>query len=228
MAALLGLALAATGCDPGSSAAPTPTASAPVGGTAGATVAPLATRTRAVATIGGTPARGTPPATPGMATPARTPLPVLVGGQTYQDPQGRFSLMAPADWGRIAEGGTAVAFGKTAPDGVPLAAVNVALDPLPDAGVGLEEYTRAAERSLAQQLPDYRPIDLTPVSLDGRPAYRRIFTATIEGQPQQLQQVYLVDRQLAYVITGTTLQEAFRDYSALFDQIAGTFQIGTP
>jgi hypothetical protein len=194
---------------------------------------PLPTATRATAATPGN--QASPTTRPGgSATPARsgsptalgTPLPTLSGGQTYRDPQARFSFMIPENWTQVQAAGAEVAFQAPTPSGQIPATVNVVLEKLPSASVTLDEYDQAGEANLKQQFPDYKPVSLTRVSVDGKPAYKRVYTATIAGRLLQLQQVYLIERDTAYLITCGAPQENFAATTAVFDQISGTFKIG--
>ena len=241
-ALVFGLILAAIGCSTGapSTPAPAPTATVsdepepePTGDTTMVeattpTIDPAVVLTTETAPL-------TPPAIPGTATrgavtPPRSPSPsaVLVRGQTYNDPQGRFSFTIPGDWVQVRASGSEVAFQSPIPAGAAPASVTVVLEKLPTASISLDEYDEAAEGALRQQFPDYQPVSLTNVSVDGRRAYRRVYTATIANRLQQVQQVYLIDeRDVAYLVSCIAPRDTFANYSAIFDQITGTFKIGT-
>lgn len=190
--------------------------------------APTATATRATpATV----ARATPTATGAagpMVTPWGSPLPALATGQPYKDPQNRFAFTIPGNWTQAQAAGAEVAFQSPLPPSGPPAAVNVVLDDLPGSSVTLDEYDKAAEANLKQQFTDYKLISLTKVSVDGRPAYKRVFSATIANGLLQIQQVYLIDKNKAYIISCGAPQTTFANYTAVFEQIAGTFKLGTP
>lgn len=231
---LLACALALGGCarNAAPTAAPAPIEE-PTAAAADATPSRSGADPLPTATRGGA---GTPTVTraPAAASPTRpaspvalgTPLPTLTGGQTYRDPQARFSFMIPANWTQVQAAGAEVAFQAPAPAGTIPATVNVVIETLPVAAVTLDEYDQAGEANLKQQFPDYKALSLTRVSVDGKPAYKRVYTATIAGRVLQLQQVYLIERDKAYLITGGAPQEAFAANMAVFDQISGTFKIG--
>ena len=146
---------------PTADAEPTATiASAP---TTGAT--PTATRRASPAASPATVARAATPATaratpasprPAAATPVGTPLPTLVTGQTYRDPQARFSFTMPNNWNQVQAAGADVAFQSPAAPGAVPATVNVVIEKLPSASVTLDEYDRAGETNLKQQFADYK------------------------------------------------------------------------
>jgi hypothetical protein len=134
--------------------------------------------------------------------------------------------MIPENWTQVQAAGAEVAFQAPAPSGTIPATVNVVLEKLPSASVTLDEYDQAGEANLKQQFPDYKAVSLTKVSVDGKPAYKRVYTATIAGRLLQLQQVYLIERDVAYLITCGAPQESFATSMAIFDQISGTFKTG--
>ena len=208
------------------SASAAPASSAPASATrSGAapvpTVAPTATvNARATASASSTSTRVASPATAG------TPLPVLGAGQPYNDPQGRFSFSIPNNWTQVQAAGAEIAFQSPAPAGTIPATINIVLEKLPSATVTLDEYDQAGEANLKQQFPDYKAVSLTKVTIDGKPAYKRVYTATIVGRVLQLQQVYLIERDVAYVISCGAPQENFAANATTFDQISGTFKIG--
>lgn len=195
----------------------TPAASATRGGSAPLPTVTTTTSPRATA---GTATRSA------SATPAGTPLPTLAVGQVYIDPLSRFSFTIPSNWTQVQAAGAEIAFQSPAPAGVIPATVNIVLEKLPSATVTLDQYDQAGEANLKQQFPDYKSLGVTKVTVDGRPAYKRVYTATIVGRLLQLQQVYLIERDTAYVISCGAPQENFAQNAATFDQISGTFKIG--
>ncbi len=243
MIALLGVALLLlAACSTGSPTAIPATAipsAAPVVETA--TTPPVASTAPASATRGGSaPLPSAAPATSSPTTAARatvgtatrvatavgTPLATLAAGQKYSDPQARFSFTIPGNWTQVQASGAEVAYQSPVPSGVIPATVNVVLEKLPSATVTLDEYDQAGEANLKQQFPDYKSLGLTKVTVDGKPAYKRVYTATIAGRVLQLQQVYLIERDTAYVISCGAPQDSFAANAAVFDQISGTFKIG--
>ena len=237
-----------TGCSrPGSSSTPaaqaavSPTVDAQPTGTiasaptTGATATGDATRRASpaaspTATRAATPTatRATPTATRAAATPIGTPLPTLATGQTYRDPQARFSFTIPNNWNQVQAAGADVAFQSPAAPGAVPATVNVVIEKLPSASVTLDEYDRAGETNLKQQFADYKQVSHTQVVVDGRAAYKRVYTATIANRLLQVQQIYLIDRDTAYILTCGATQDTFATYTAVFDQISGTFKLGVP
>ena len=205
-----------------------PASSAPASATRSGT-APVptvaTTATVATATVNVRATASAPSTRTASPAAAGTPLPVLGAGQRYSDPQGRFSFSIPNNWTQVQAAGAEVAFQSPAPAGTIPATINIVLEKLPSATVTLDEYDQAGEANLKQQFPDYKSVSLTKVTIDGKPAYKRVYTATIAGRVLQLQQVYLIERDVAYVISCGAPQESFAGNATIFDQISGTFKI---
>jgi len=227
---LLGLVLLLAACSNGSptaTVAPATMVPATALATSAASVSPVASSTRGgsaplpTATVApATAPRATTAATAtrsASATVAGTPLPTLA--------KGRFSFTIPNNWTQEQAAGAEVAFKAPVPAGVVPATVNIVLEKLPSATVTLDQYDQAGEANLKQQFPDYKSLGVTRVTVDGRPAYKRVYTATIVGRLLQLQQVYLIERDTAYVISCGAPQENFAQNAQTFDQISGTFKI---
>ena len=236
---LLGLVLLLAACSNGSPTATAPATMVPATAlaTSAASISPVpsATRSGSAPLPTATATASTAPRTAAAATSTRgasataavagTPLPTLATGQAYADPQGRFSFTIPSNWTQVQAAGAEVAFQSPVPAGVVPATVNIVLEKLPSATVTLDQYDQAGEANLKQQFPDYKSLGVTQVTVDGRPAYKRVYTATIVGRLLQLQQVYLIERDTAYVISCGAPQENFAQNAQTFDQISGTFKI---
>lgn len=223
------LVMALPGCSIGG-AKSTPTATTTIATTAttGGTATPAQTTGGVTPARARTPTRTTPRATPTRVATVATPLPSLATGQTYRDPQGRFSFTIPSNWVQTQAAGAEVAFQSPGAEGAVTGVVNIVLEKLPSSTITLDEYDQAGEQNLRQQFPDYTPISLDRVTVDGKQAYKRVYTATIASRLMQLQQIYLIDRDVAYIVTCGAPQDAFGTYTTIFDQISGTFKIGAP
>ncbi len=232
---LLGLGVLLSACSSSASptavntaptAAATTAASVPPTGIASTAPSPTRSGSAPLPTAISTRAVGSPTVRTASPTVSGTPLPTLGAGQVYRDPQARFSFTLPSNWTQVQAAGAEVAYQSPAPAGTIPATVNIVLEKLPSATVTLDEYDQAGEANLKQQFPDYKAVSLTKVTIDGKPAYKRVYTATIAGRVLQLQQVYLIERDTAYVISCGAPQEAFAANATVFDQISGTFKIG--
>lgn len=233
--ALVGVAILLSACGFGPSAPTvTPSFTGDALPTDTATVDTGSTATTAAPTVTSSPQRTPTPtkrataaSSPrASASPWGSPLPTLVRGQTYRDPKLRFTFTIPSNWIQVQAAGAEVAFQSPAPANAVPATVNVVLEKLPSASVTLDAYDQAGEQNLKQQFPDYKLISLEQVAVAGQPAYKRLYTATIAGRLLQLQQVYFITHDAAYVISSGAPVESFGLYSRVFDEITGTFTVG--
>ena len=139
-----------------------------------------------------------------------------------------FALEVPVDWEAVEADGFDVAF--AAPREQDFAA-NLGIDSdNVDEGVTLEQI---AERALADlqadsSLSDFAVVEEGPLTLaNGAEAYQRVYTWTSESPPPTLEaqqiQLYLLDGQIAYVLTATSLADLFDEYETPFRQMINTF-----
>jgi hypothetical protein len=190
------------------------------GGLATSTAAVPAAKPPALtsATSGATPAPG--------ATAEPIPAQRLVA---WRDPQGRFSLSAPADWVTLPQplalfGTAVVQFGD--PSG--RAELNVAVDTASKA-VSPELYAATMEITMQQQVPGYAGEQFVPGSTSGQPSVRRVFTFTqrdAAGHDLQARsfQVTVLKGSTPYIISGSAPAEQFQLYASIFDQMVQTFR----
>jgi hypothetical protein len=128
------------------------------------------------------------------------------------DPGGRFSISFPADWeirtspsGRPAVVGTAPA----QDDGV-RTSVNVVVDTLSAPSLP-EDLAQAAEPMQRTIFREYTIVQEGPATIGGRPAYYRYYTwRTNTGVSLYQVQVYFAVGRNAFVVTGSTLNDAER------------------
>lgn len=161
---------------------------------------------------------------PGDANGWGSALAPLTGGKPYADPRGRFSFRIPTGWTPSTAAGAEVAF----VDDNTGAVVGVTLEDLSsNPGTTLESYDRSAEAGLKRQFPDYATLSLDKVTIDGHPAYRRVGHLTTQGVSFQLTQYYLIDGGTAHIVSGGALFDPSPDQAATFDQIAGSYRVGT-
>jgi hypothetical protein len=168
-----------------------------------------------------------PGATPAPAATAQ-PAPAQ-GLVVWRDPQGRFSIGAPAEWATLphplALFGTAVAQFSD-PSG--RAELNVAVDTSSKA-VSPELYAATMEIAMQQQVPGYAGEQFVPGSTSGQPAVRRVFTFTqkdASGHDLQARsfQVTVLKGSTPYIISGSAPAEQFQQYLPIFDQMVQSFR----
>ena len=191
----------------------------------------LATPTAALAaakpTAAATSAPGTTSATPTPGATAQT-IPAQ-GLMAWRDPQGRFSLSAPADWVALPQPlalfGTAVVQFS---DPSSRAELNVAVDTASKA-VSPELYAATMEIAMQQQVPGYAGEQFVPGSTSGQPSVRRVFTFTqrdAAGHDLQARsfQITVLKGSTPYIISGSAPAEEFQRYMPTFDQMVQTFR----
>jgi hypothetical protein len=173
-----------------------------------------------------TPAAASKPTTVGSPVAAAPATGALV---TWNDPQGRFSVGAPADWTRVAQPqslfGTSVVEFRD-PSG--RAEVDVAVDTTTRA-VSPELYAASMELAMQQQVQGYASEQVQPGTTAGNPSVRRVFTFTqsdASGQDHQARgfQLTLVRGSTPYIVAGSAPAEQFQQFSPTFDQVVESFR----
>ena len=174
----------------------------------------------------------TPPAvTPTSPAAAATPVakPAASDLVTWTDPQGRFSLAAPADWITAPQPqslfGTSVVEFRD-PSG--RAEVDVAVDTNTKA-VSPELYAASMELAMQQQVPGYASEQVVPGTTAGSPSVRRVFTFTerdANGQDHQARgfQVTIIKGSTPYIVSGSSPAEQFQQFSPSFDRMVESFR----
>jgi len=147
----------------------------------------------------------------------------------WTDPQGRFTIGAPADWSTTNQPQALVGTGAVAfHDQSGRAEVDVALDSAGRA-VSPELYAASLELSMQQQVPGYATEQVLPGTTAGAPSVKRTFTFTqhdASGQDHQARgfQLTLVKGTTPYIISGSAPAEQYQQYSTTFDQIVESFR----
>lgn len=168
------------------------------------------------------PPTATPPPAPTAPPAAWGPvLAPLAGGQTYTDPQQRFSLSVPRDWTAKTNPDSSVTFstpGNTAVAGV-------LVDDLSRApNTTLEQYAKLVEDQLKKQT-DYQQLSLDRVLLGNQQALRRVFRVrSSNGTVVQAEQLYVVANGLGHRLTFETLPNNFSAQQQTFDAVAGSYR----
>lgn len=182
-----------------------------------------ATSTRAAAGTSTTAAAGT--STDAAAAGNASPTALV----QWNDPQGRFSIGAPADWARADQPAALVGTGVVGfHDTRGRAEADVAVDAATHA-VSPELYAASLELAMQQQVPGYASEQIVPGTTAGTPSVRRVFTfmqRDASGQDHQARgfQVTIVKGSTPYIISGSAPAEQYEQYSATFDRIVGSFR----
>ncbi len=173
----------------------------------------------------------TQPSAAAVTSPAAGPqtTPTAQTLTAFSDPQGRFSISAPADWVTSAQPpalfGTGVVQFRD-PSG--RAELNVAVDSAARA-VSPELYAASMDLAMQQQLPGYAAEQTSPGSTAGQPSIRRVFTFTqrdAAGQDTQARsfQVTVLKGSTPYLISGSAPAAQFEQYTPIFDQMVQSFR----
>jgi hypothetical protein len=184
----------------------------------------------ATAAAAATAASAATAAVPASAPPRPTTVvaPTLIA---WRDPQGRFSVSAPADWATAEHVqalfgvGTGIVQFRDPSGRVEL---DVAVDSAASA-VSPELYSASVELALQQQVPDYAAELTQEATIGGSPSLRRVFTFTqrdAAGQdyPARGFQLTLVKGSTPYVISGSAPADRFASTGPTLDQMVETFR----
>jgi hypothetical protein len=173
------------------------------------------------------------PSAPAPASPVttRAAAPAALNTVTFRDPQGRFTVAAPADWTTVDPPQPAFAIGTAVVqfrDPTGRAELDVAVDTSTRA-VSPELYAASLELSMQQQVPGYATEQASPTTVSGSPAIRRVFTFTQQdatGRELQARavQTVVVKGQTPYVVTASAPADQFQQYSPIFDQVVESFR----
>jgi hypothetical protein len=151
-------------------------------------------------------------------------------GQLYRDPQGRFSLVVPADWRSYDSGGVAaVLLAAPVEENEPRINVNVIVEALPttlpvNAPIG--DYVPDLVAALANTVEQYELIRVERSELRGQTIYRQICRNTLKGTRFQEVQYYYPSPGLVHILTFTSTPERFERDLLLFDAIVASYRVG--
>lgn len=158
-------------------------------------------------------------------TPEGQLLEPLENGQTVTAEDRRYSLQIPEFWVRGTAGPDDISFrvsgGTPADDGF---AYRVNREPLPPEVQSVMEFAEFQQETLLNSFEDAETLSLDPVRIGGMQGIRGIYLTGAGADAMLVHQVYLVDAETGFVLTGSAPldgnTEAARE---LFDQIAGSF-----
>ncbi|MGA3360202.1 MAG: PsbP-related protein [Halobacteriota archaeon] len=152
----------------------------------------------------------------GTTTPSPSPT------NTYDSAKG-FTIKYPSDWVKDepASGPLAVLFAL--PTNNATENLNVQVQNLSAADT-LGSVTDAVT-SGAQNYSDFKQIDVTNTTLAGNPAYKIVYTATVNGDQLKLLQTWTVKNGKAYIITYKAAPSNYDTYASTAQQMIDSFQI---
>jgi eukaryotic-like serine/threonine-protein kinase len=160
--------------------------------------------------------------TAGCAFNLGNPTPSASPTNTYESAKG-FTIKYPSDWTKNEpkSGAIAVLFG------IP---TNNATENL-----NVQVWNRSANDTLSsltpsklsalQEFSDFKQIEAGNTTLAGNPAYKVVYTATVDGDPLKLTQIWTVKGGKEYVITYKAAPNNYDTYASTAQQMIDSFKI---
>jgi hypothetical protein len=135
-------------------------------------------------------------------------------------PDGRYSMFVPGDWVEVAVGLSEITY--RSPDATSTMILSVSREELVDIRRP-QAYAEAGRRSVTAIYSNVLTLSMTPVQVGGIEAYRWIYTATVSGSERLFYQLFLIDGNEGFVVTGFAPATVdFGTTQALFDSMAGS------
>lgn len=166
-----------------------------------------------------------------LPTVEPTPMPEgqtlmpLEDGQTVTAEDRRYAIQIPEFWIRGTAPPDDIAFresgGTPADDGF---AYKVMREPLPGSIQSVDEYVELQNEKMRDSFENVESLSVDPVQVAGMQAIRVVYTAVSGAEEVLVHQVYLVDDETGFVLTGNAPLDGDTDAAReLFDRIAGSF-----
>lgn len=148
----------------------------------------------------------------------------LVAGREFTAPDGRYSVRVPADWIKEERALADLAFHSSAPGSD--VRFNITSETNPSSRT-LQGYAQTARQTVEETFTNVLSVSFTPVQVGGREAMRWMYTAQVNNASRLYYQLYVVESDRAYVLTGIAPAEAsFDEIRVTFDAVAGSFKLG--
>ncbi len=139
----------------------------------------------------------------------------------YTDATYGFTMKYPSNWEkREKESGTVVGF--ISPD---VENLNVVVEDLSKNPVKLDEYVKAALPQIQKEIPEFKQLENTRISMGSMPAQKLVYTGSAEGLTLKFMQVITIVNKKAYVFTYTGLAEEFDKHLASAQNMIDSFTI---
>ncbi len=144
----------------------------------------------------------------------------LTTGRDVQPSDGRYSLRVPGEWVQYDDPIAELSFRTVAED--PSLSMNVVREDVPD-NPRVQVYAEEARDRIGRLYRNVNSMSLAPVKIGSLEAYRWIYTATIGEQSRLFYQVYIVDGNQGFVLTGSApISADVPTFRETFDSIAGS------
>ena len=173
----------------------------------------------------------TEPLVAAAPTPTPTPTPEgqslapLENGRKVTAADRRYAIQVPEFWIRGTAPPADIAYresgGTPAYDGF---AYKVTRESLPQSIESVEEYAGFRQQTMHDSFENVEALSLDPVQVAGMQGIRATYTAASGAEEVLIHQVYLIDGETGFVLTGNVPLDGDTDAAQeLFDQIAGSF-----
>ncbi len=161
---------------------------------------------------------------PTPAPEGRLLAPLDVGQQVTAEDR-RYTIQVPAFWVRNTVPPADIAYRDSG--GTPSDTgfrYNVTREALPESVESVEEYAAARRQSTEDASSDVETLSMDPVQVAGTQAMRWIYTTEIASEPVLMHQVYVLDGDTGFTLTGSAPVAGDTVAATdLFDRIAGSF-----
>lgn len=160
----------------------------------------------------------------GTAASGPVVLTPLAAGRDLAAPDGWYTIRIPTGWIEsppiVAE---LAARETTGESPLSLRITREALDTITTP----QAYLEATRRDINSRYENVITLSLGPVRAGSIDAVRWLYTATVDGEPRLLYQLFVVQQGSGLVLTGIAPPDAdYQEVGATFDAIAGTLQFG--
>lgn len=160
----------------------------------------------------------------GTAASGPVVLTPLTAGRDLAAPDGWYTIRVPADWVEsppiVAE---LSARSTTGESPLSLRITREALDGITTP----QAYLEATRRDINARYENVVTISLGPVRVGSVDAVRWLYTATVDGEPRMLYQLFVVQGGSGLVLTGIAPADSdYQQVGATFDTIAATLSFG--
>jgi eukaryotic-like serine/threonine-protein kinase len=158
---------------------------------------------------------------------ANSPTGAASGFLTYSDSKYGFRISYPPDWAeQLGVAGTVVAFLSSSEDSSDTFRenVNVGVEDLPNPGMTLDQFTAAALAQVEGLITNFTLVSKEATAVAGRFAERVVYTGQQGKFDLKWQQVWLIDKARAYVLTYTAEVPKFDEFLSVANAIIGTFE----
>lgn len=113
---------------------------------------------------------------------------------------------------------------KNMPSFIPTSKLIVGIEKL-GSGTSMSEYTKSAIVDLSSELNNFELIDSFPINISASSGERIIFTHKVNDHTIKVLQTWLINNEIAYIITFATTPESFGYYNPILNKIISSVTI---